>query len=1079
MSRCATPPTTPPPLPFHCPSPLPTFRNLGPDQLAGVIFTCTEDSLDDCLRGGVFGLPRTHFQYVQHVRPSMVLFLFNFSTRELHGIFRAMTGGKLEGDPQGVNPDWAANFPAQVDVDTSDTYPPLPESAFRRIIAENYISSTSSQFSFELDMDQVARLSAAFKQFSMNRSTPIQQQQQQIPQFAVPNQPSVVSLIGAGASGGGGLDLKPSTPWPNEKTRRLSPIPRHPIRDLLIPGRPKSSMEHISSQYDIDLTPFISGGGGGVPRIDQTPPLQGSGLSLDPNLLQMSQFQGLLGVGPSPPPPMINQSDLNTIQALQKARLSQESPWGGGGLDPTEPLMTGLMGQLASGGESAAAAAAASSQLLNQTQFSLGLGGSGGGGGIRGRFSTGNLSPVDRVDPFITDPGGMSGLILPPEQNLDIQSKMLVNSEEKQQSKIWKVSPKDKGLVPDTQKVYGGAFKFPERLQNLGLESSGLQQQQQRFSGSLAVDGSETMTTSRYQETWGGPNPATWKPPRPHSSAEGELDPFSRGSGGLSTMYPDLKNQVQEISDEVEFHCRPKSVSRASVGKTGLKTKSRNNDEETGLSDDGGTPSESAAESPPKEQVNIKALEDETIAINRYENSGAGFQSSDLFLDKSTNEKSPVFGFSPQEYYSAAEDLLAKSNMSFVNALNGAAMAAGQGQNLMTMQSGNTTDFSELLSPSEPNLLMPTAPTGGLDLSMGMTGGSSGRMESEMMSRLVLENDRLRTERNQLQKQITSMKSKKPLDYTAINTSSSEVNIVSEMVLIGGLLDTSTVKIINPELPEQMKRIELNFNFCRGAGVNIGSHVFLMGGTSFDSPTKPLTELHRLDLTSPEDDNNNNNIKLLAPMKLGRCLFGSVSSGMKIFAIGGMTEQGPTDTVEIYDPILDSWMTGPSLNSAKHSLGTAVVNSIIYTVGGQSEKGAVQTVEMLDPREGKWIQIGSLSWSRAGLACCPVFNHLFAVGGHNGRSVLSSGEILDLRKGIVNESLTMIEPRQYGVALPIESSVYLVGGLQTLDSDNNSKFSRPEIFNTMLSSSNLVSNIPEEQLSMVFHSACAIPHCLY
>lgn len=97
---------------MHCPSPLPTFRNLGSD-LAGVIFTCTEDSLDDCLRAGVFGLPRTHFQYVQHVRPSMVLFLFNFSTRELHGIFRAITGGKLDSEPSGVNPEWATKFPAQ------------------------------------------------------------------------------------------------------------------------------------------------------------------------------------------------------------------------------------------------------------------------------------------------------------------------------------------------------------------------------------------------------------------------------------------------------------------------------------------------------------------------------------------------------------------------------------------------------------------------------------------------------------------------------------------------------------------------------------------------------------------------------------------------------------------------------------------------------------------------------------------------------------------------------------------------------------------------------------------------------
>lgn len=829
--------------------------------------------------------------------------------------------------------------------------------------------------------------------------------------------------------------------------------------------------------FDVDFNLFGGSRLDSNQQMNNPPPpqLQNSGLSLDPNLLQMNQLPNLLGVNPAPPP-LLNQLDLQTVQALQKVRLRQESPWGGGGgLDPTNDSIlpvAGMMGhQLNHHPQDTA-----SSQLLNQTQMGLGFNPAiTNQGGIRGRFSTGNLSPVDPVDPFIND-SAMNALKLTEQQNFDLQISQaisILNPEEKQQSKIWKISSKDKGLVTDPTKVYAEAFKFPEKSSLFGLDSTGLTNQ--RFSGSLAAEGQEGMT-GRYQETWGGPNPATWKPPRPHSSAEGELDLFSRNTiPGLSTMYPagELKPQVQEIPDEVEF-IRPKSVSRASVGKPGLKTKSRNNDE-TAILSDGGTPSEDGAESPPKDQVNIKALEDESIAITQFENVGGNYPSTnDLFLDKTTPEKGNVFGFTPGDYYHPSGEELGnkRNNISLVNALNGGPGTGGQ--NLMTLQTSNVgpgADFTDLLQP-----------TGGLDLGMvGTTAGgggcitNTGRLESEMMSRLVLENERLRTECNQLQKQITSVKNKKPLDYATIHTTSSDVKTVTEMVLLGGLLDTNIVKVINPELPEQMKRIEIDFNFCRGAGVNIGSHVFLMGGTSLETPNKLMTGLYRLDLHSSEDEG----LKSLAPMKQGRCLFGSVSSGMKIFAIGGLTEQGPTNTVEIYDPILDSWFPGPCLNHAKHSLGTAVVNSIVYSVGGQSEKGALQTVEMLDPREGKWIQIGSLSWSRSGLACCPVFNHLFAVGGQNGRSVLSSGEILDLRKGIVNESLTMIEPRQYGVAIPIENSVYLIGGLQTLESDNNSKFSKPEVFNTMLSTSSLVSHIPEEQLSMVFHCACAIPHCLY
>lgn len=121
LGRPATPPTTPPSASFRNLSPCPAFRNLGPDLLAGVIFTCTDDSFDNCIEAGVFGLPRNHFQYVQYVRASMVLFLFNYSTRELHGIFRAVTQGKLDGRPGKVDPRWASNFPAQVRSCCTDT----------------------------------------------------------------------------------------------------------------------------------------------------------------------------------------------------------------------------------------------------------------------------------------------------------------------------------------------------------------------------------------------------------------------------------------------------------------------------------------------------------------------------------------------------------------------------------------------------------------------------------------------------------------------------------------------------------------------------------------------------------------------------------------------------------------------------------------------------------------------------------------------------------------------------------------------------------------------------------------------
>lgn len=899
-------------------------------------------------------------------------------------------------------------------MDTSDTYAPLPESAFKFAIADNYMSSTSSQFAFELDMDQVARLSDAFKQFAISRTTP------------VPN--NAFSPFNGSAHEAVPLfdeDAAPS--WTGERTRRFSPVGVPPPAML---GRPKSSIEHLTGHtphFESDFN--LLGSGFGLPNQQLTK----SRLSLDANLLQTSQLNDLLGAvagGNIQTSSLLNSVNFDAAQALQNAALLREASSWTQGQNPSVLSGTGMMPPLGD---------AASSQLMNQTRIGLGLNTT-GQTGLSGRFSSGNLNSVEAGDLWSHDPTiNAFGL---PTQNLDLQisqpGDVSLSGDDQQGSKIWKVSSKDMGLLPDTRNVLSGAFTFQD--QRVGqLQGSG---------GSTA--GVLGTILDRFQDTWGPPNPTQWKPPRPHSSADGEGLLFSRGNlQGLDTMYPDPKAQVQLTTEE-----------------SGLQTKSTNNGEVGGLSD-GGSPSETP-ESPLKEQVNIKALEDESLAINQYNNLGSSLQTNDFFLEKPPPENSGLFGFSSGGFYPTAETLISKGNIPFANCFN---PGLGEGQNLLSTQSATIAEFGKLLLPTEPSFTLPPVPTIGQDLAP-ITGTEINTSNSTSHANLEPELNRFTPESKPLMKQVLPSKKQKPLNY--IN-SNSEVDVLTDIILLGGLNDSNMVKSFNTETPEEIKKTEIDLSFCRGAGVNIGSHVFLLGGISPDSLNKPTTGLFRMEPLNPEFKD----IKELTSMNTERCLFGAATSGMKIFAIGGNTEQGPTDTVEIYDPIVDSWSLGPSLNSAKHSLGTTVVNNVIYTVGGQSEKGALQTVEMLDPRQGKWIQIGSLSWSRAGLACCPIGNHLFAAGGHNGKTVVNSGEVLDLRKGIVNQSLTLIEARQYGVALLIGNSVYLIGGLESSDLENGLKFSRPEIFNTVSGNSEVWNEASEEQLALVFHSACAIPRCLY
>lgn len=77
-------------------------RSLGEDsKLGGVVFGCTHETMDECLRNMIFGLPKSHWSYVYYIEPGLPIFLFNYHDRNLHGIFRAISYGQLEINPHG------------------------------------------------------------------------------------------------------------------------------------------------------------------------------------------------------------------------------------------------------------------------------------------------------------------------------------------------------------------------------------------------------------------------------------------------------------------------------------------------------------------------------------------------------------------------------------------------------------------------------------------------------------------------------------------------------------------------------------------------------------------------------------------------------------------------------------------------------------------------------------------------------------------------------------------------------------------------------------------------------------------
>ncbi|GAB4834598.1 hypothetical protein Ancab_032860 [Ancistrocladus abbreviatus] len=120
------------------------FKTLPPSEslprnetIGGYIFVCNNDTMEENLRRQLFGLPPRYRDSVRAITPGLPLFLYNYSTHQLHGIYEAASFGASNIDPTAwedkKNPG-ESRFPAQVRVQTRKICEPLDEDAFRPIL---------------------------------------------------------------------------------------------------------------------------------------------------------------------------------------------------------------------------------------------------------------------------------------------------------------------------------------------------------------------------------------------------------------------------------------------------------------------------------------------------------------------------------------------------------------------------------------------------------------------------------------------------------------------------------------------------------------------------------------------------------------------------------------------------------------------------------------------------------------------------------------------------------------------------------------------------------------------------------
>ena len=211
-----------------------------------------------------------------------------------------------------------------------------------------------------------------------------------------------------------------------------------------------------------------------------------------------------------------------------------------------------------------------------------------------------------------------------------------------------------------------------------------------------------------------------------------------------------------------------------------------------------------------------------------------------------------------------------------------------------------------------------------------------------------------------------------------------------------GIVTSRAVDVYDPQTDRWEEKASLPGGRQHPAAAAVNGKLYFIGGFT------PIWNWHTL--TKWEDnpardvweyDPGQNRWRARAPMPTAR---GALAVGVidgKIYAVGGKKdrkEQGEgkqkgkmeiLNTLEVYDPVSDTWQTLPPMPTPRDHLTAAVLNGRLYVIGGrQGGIGSSMTVnEMYDPKKQRWITKAPMPSKRSGIAAAVFGRQIYIFGG--------------------------------------------------------------------------------------------------
>ncbi len=165
-----------------------------------------------------------------------------------------------------------------------------------------------------------------------------------------------------------------------------------------------------------------------------------------------------------------------------------------------------------------------------------------------------------------------------------------------------------------------------------------------------------------------------------------------------------------------------------------------------------------------------------------------------------------------------------------------------------------------------------------------------------------------------------------------------------------------------------------------GAAV-VGDGIYAIGGRP--QTAGPCTGFGSEIATVERYDIPTNTWSTVAQLPSARSDVGAIDHGGKIYVFGGCAGGVPTNEVDIYNPVTDTWSLGTPMPTARAPFyGVGIKGDGIYVMGGENAFGAPSAAnEVYDIAHNSWSSATPLPHPRGEMGVASHGGRIYTVGG--------------------------------------------------------------------------------------------------